>query len=815
MNASTKPGPVKKKLPRSLKACDRCKVKKQRCEMSLNVSMDVRCLACQKVDTKCSLQELLQPQISSYTIDPEHEAKEESVGISEPLNEDIGSAPENGSSTSVDGNVVLKKILEDKKSKISSENKIKKPKTPSNAALQKKALSTSIYTQHYVNSFGTSTIDEINVKVSKILEYLEAGANINQPTVALFPTTTASFTNDLDPLNNEEGAAPIVHDMLQLPTTNPKYASASEQPLMSISSSFNEQNQPILNATSEVSRSNESTPLSEQRQTPEDKNYHKTTIDKHLLLHTEKHLSKPEPTFLLSPFATFSRLVQKLNVPLQVRYLHDPVPLDEATEIPVLDDVISSNILTLPEVIMLVREFKDNYGTWVSFPENVPVEDIVDAIRKSHCSVLLTTACVLALRYTVYYHDLKTRIYKNLLFKLKYDLEKKLVSNDFSIEFIQSLVMMSIYSSSLSSDIQTFDAWSLSAMGIQFYISHGVLNAFKNVSVSPLTTTTSATETNLKDNLNTDEQSMLERLRNHRLWNHLVLVHLTYSVLSGRMSILNKRSLRICFDCLELPNATHFDGRMIAEISLYSILYEYTQNFSDVKDVKEPLNIIDAWYAKWNYLTTQPLEQFVDFSYHFSYVLMIYMWYHHKKFPSVESQRKRQSKKSKEQEQKEQENFTNANGFGAQRTFNGERLNKKFPLSDVFGLIPLETQKTMLEHCEKGLKLFVDTRIHNFRYLSDQLIFISVYLSLITLKTLKNVCEEHPDEIPQELVKSLIGYVKQLSMKLRSIRESELKSFWVEEVDLRVPSVILQYHSSLESYLKETFPEMVDSAKPL
>ena len=121
----------------------------------------------------------------------------------------------------------------------------------------------------------------------------------------------------------------------------------------------------------------------------------------------------------------------------------------------------------------------------------------------------------------------------------------------------------------------------------------------------------------------------------------------------------------------------------------------------------------------------------------------------------------------------------------------------------------------MLEHCEKGLKLFVDTRIHNFRYLSDQLIFISVYLSLITLKTLKNVCEEHPDEIPQELVKSLIGYVKQLSMKLRSIRESELKSFWVEEVDLRVPSVILQYHSALESYLKETFPEMVDSAKPL
>lgn len=806
---------MKKKLPRSLKACDRCKIKKQRCEMSLNVSMDVRCVACQKVDTKCSLQELLQPQLSSYTLNPDAEADGENPENSDSLKENIDIALTNNDLNPVDGNVFLKKILEDKKLKMSFENKIKKPKTASNAALQKKALSTSIYTQHYVNSFGTSTIDEINAKVSKILQYLEAGTNVTHPTVPLFSNATESFSNDLGSMNNEDGAAPIVHDMLQLPTTNSKPSSGSEQPLISISNVFDEENQNVPIATSDASRSNEDTPLPEQRQTPEDKNNYKNSIDKHVLLHTEKHLSKPEPTFLLSPFATFSRLVQKLNVPLQVRYLHDPVPLDEATEVPVVDDVISSNILTLPEVIMLVREFKDNYGTWVSFPENVPVEDIVDAIRKSHCSVLLTTACVLALRYTVYYHDLKTRIYKNLLFKLKYDLEKKLVSNDFSIEFIQSLVMMSIYSSSLSSDIQTFDAWSLSAMGIQFYISHGVLNAFKNVPVSPLTTTSSATETNLKDNLNTDEQSMLERLRNHRLWNHLVLVHLTYSVLSGRMSILNKRSLRICFDCLELPNATHFDGRMIAEISLYSILYEYTQNFSDVKDVKEPLIIIDAWYAKWNYLTTQPLEQFVDFSYHFSYVLMIYMWYHHKKFPSVESQRKRQSKKSKEQEQKEQASFTNANGFGAQRTFNGERLNRKFPLSDVFGLIPLETQKIMLEHCEKGLKLFVDTRIHNFRYLSDQLIFISVYLSLITLKTLKNVCEEHPQELPQELVKSLIGYVKQLSLKLRNIRESELKSFWVEEVDLRVPSVILQYHSALESYLKETFPEMVDSTKPL
>lgn len=38
-------------------------------------------------------------------------------------------------------------------------------------------------------------------------------------------------------------------------------------------------------------------------------------------------------------------------------------------------------------------------------------------------------------------------------------------------------------------------------------------------------------------------------------------------------------------------------------------------------------------------------------------------------------------------------------------------------------------------------------------------------------------------------------------------RVNSKASFWVEEVDLKIPSVILQYHRAIETCLQDKFPE--------
>ncbi|CAI8507760.1 unnamed protein product [Hanseniaspora opuntiae] len=152
---------------------------------------------------------------------------------------------------------------------------------------------------------------------------------------------------------------------------------------------------------------------------------------------------------LYAPFTSLTRYVNKLNIPLQIRNLHDPDPLDltgtesannasGVLEFKFKDDVISQNILTMSECITLLKEFKDNYGAWVSFPQHLSLEVIVENIRNSNCSLLLTLYMVLSLRYTLYYHDLKTKVYKSLLLKLKYDYAMEFVNlgNAFKIEYI-------------------------------------------------------------------------------------------------------------------------------------------------------------------------------------------------------------------------------------------------------------------------------------------------------------------------------------------------------------------------------------------
>ncbi|SSD60892.1 uncharacterized protein SCODWIG_02653 [Saccharomycodes ludwigii] len=735
--------------PRTLKACEKCRAKKIKCIPSVNMAHDVRCMYCQKLDIKCSLQKLLEDTLSKSS-----------------------------SSSSSNGNIIANTATTKSTTVIKDNAQIMGTSNE---------LARNLYSAHYYNGLGNESLTNINENVLKCVELLQSLKQHTLWASASYPSITSSSSPSSSSLSAPSAKAIDFGKSVDL-----------------------------INSLDSRSNSNIDVPAS--------------VLDKNF-------------SALFSPFITFSRLVHKLNVPLQIRNLHDESPLDEATnnnDDEMTNDVIGLNILTFPEVIMLVREFKDNYGTWVSFPESIPVEDLVQMIRKSNCSVLLTTSCVLALRYTIYYHDLKTRIYKNLLYKLKLDLEKELVAVNFSIELIQSLVILSIYSSSFSSDIQIFDAWNLSAFGIQCYISGNILQTFQDYNNSPSNSFSIYSINNChQDNkLNSKNGSrnstmtysndMFERLRTYRLWNHLCLVHLTHSVLSGRMCILNDESIKLCNRTLNLSNATNFDGRMIAEISLYSILYKCMTNLSTIESLDKFIECIDKWYNRWKYLTSQPTSQFIDFNFHFSQVLSRIIWYHQKVFPNLESGQDTDSNKKVNNNSnsvtsngnsklgKQEKIYNNGDDhFVVERTFVGDYMNEHLPLDHVFSKIPLEDQKAIASNCDIALDLFLNVEFHKFRYLSDQLIFISVYLSLVGLKTLKYLKNNHPKELTDESVRKLITSVKKLSLRLRKIRETELKSFWVEEIDLRIPSVVLQYHSAIESYLKESFPNHVEPTLPL
>lgn len=589
--------------------------------------------------------------------------------------------------------------------------------------------------------------------------------------------------------------------------------------------SINNHNQPLFMSPNdnEISIVSDNLVDTNTSETPIEQNNEKNVENNRIKIHTD---FQEDYRSLYAPFTNLTRYISKLNIPLQIRNLHDPNPLDlniedankSATnffDFKFKDDVISQNILTMSECITLLKEFKDNYGAWVSFPQHLSLEVIIENIRNSNCSLLLTLYMVLSLRYTLYYHDLKTKVYKSLLLKLKYDYAMEFVNlgNAFKIEYIQSLVMLSVYSNSLSSDLQIFDSWLISGLGLKMYFSNGVKNNFQN----------------FNNNLNFfsifgDENELNDiSLSHNRLYNHLCLAHLNHSLLSGRPSILQDNDIKKCILTLQSQRASHFDGRMLAEIELYWLMERFQRNglkdsdsiqldfqVSNINensvdhiqgtkkdmDLNSILSKIDQWWHKWIYLSKQQIEEFIDFTYHFSYANMILMYYQKHKYipptainkPISYYSRKRLSSKIKEQITKKDNLFKKSNINNFDKLKNSNILMNQFPMFDL-NIPPIKKQE-LSEHCIKALELFKPVDLNHFRFLSDQLIYSVFYTAVIYLKF----------GIIDDKGKIL---VKELSEKFRKIREGELKSFWIEEVDLKVPSCILQYYASLEALLRE------------
>lgn len=316
--------------------------------------------------------------------------------------------------------------------------------------------------------------------------------------------------------------------------------------------------------------------------------------------------------FKTSPFTLISDSVSPQSTPLSIRQLFKP-SMTNSPDSKSAINILSLNLITMSEATTLVDKFKECYGRWVSLPNNISTEQLIISMKYS-CPVLLTTICATSLRYQR--HTRRDEIlYTHLLNQLKIELFQEISSNVQSLEFLKALVILCVYGYSLSNPEFTIDPWFISGTAVQKFLTLDVESELLNLE-------------NLHESLDFEQE--VEKLSNFRVWNHICLVHLVNCVFSSRMCVLDEIRLDQSRKSLDLSQATNFDGRIVSEISLQLLLYNYLQsavdhaNHIDFEGFEQEL---DLWHEQWNYLFRQPTLQFVEFGYHYVYVVALYHYH--------------------------------------------------------------------------------------------------------------------------------------------------------------------------------------------
>lgn len=550
-----------------------------------------------------------------------------------------------------------------------------------------------------------------------------------------------------------------------------------------------------------------------------------------LLPHDEENdedptaLMVPSHSYKTSPFSIVSKLVNEIPDPIMsLLNLSTVLKGTRKRFFEVDHDVISSAILTETEAIDLMNDFRSNYGRWVLFPLGVPTDELITRIRKNS-SLLLTTCCCLSLRYLlngkpspgdVDHYRRKKDTYKLVMRQLVKDLDKSLLKyasfqgssdNSGDIEFLQAIVILSIYLLSLSSIVAStvdedtlleedlnlrelnLDAWYLSGLGLTTFISKASFGTlFQTAKSLKNGEEFSPNFTILYNHFDTSEYQALTILR---IYNHLILIHLVSCVFSGRMCVVDQIRLNYCTSALSLPSATNFDGRMVSEIRILLIAYNYIQLNLSIGSGSKDMNQVEAniqstkeeimnWYDDSEYLFTQPTLQFVEFCYNFCYVLIHY-------------------------------------NYSYTKLMIHTKLNAgKIPaFLDVFNI---ENIDNVLESCDKDSLLQMVAHAHHlvsfigtiendsyFAYLSDQIHFCFFFGTIILLKILKFL------EVSNKLL-----YLNDIQSEYNVLAESNWKQAF-ESVNLLLQKydrvahgnsedVITKYKNGLLECIGQLFP---------
>ena len=425
----------------------------------------------------------------------------------------------------------------------------------------------------------------------------------------------------------------------------------------------------------------------------------------------------PSLPLVTSPFNSYGSLISPRNLPPPISRLFNPqmVVHDQ--------DIISLGLISEEQAIAFLTHFRENYNRWVSFPEDVSIKVILDGIRR-RCSLLLTVCCSISIRFLD--QDLRAKIYKLLMQKLQAELNQSLLVVPQTIEFMQALAVISIYPAVLSDGEFIIDGWFYSSLALQHFITKDALGLVMSFDgIGPVTE--------------------FDEITAYRVWNHLCLVHLVNCILSGRMCILDETRFDLCRRTLDLSSATNFDGRMIAEITLQLIVYNFIEGDQSLSSVEEDLKL---WKNEWGYLFEQPIIQFTESTYHYGCFLIVLNWMYvqqSSKMPSISIT-----------------SVINGN--------NGSQIDQVLAACDK---AVINNMVMHLIHVINGLLTVSDDSY--FAHLSDQIHFCGAYSAIMLLRIIIVLTQfGRAHELAKDkAIDSLLGKANRLELKFRQVSTSE------------------------------------------
>lgn len=161
--------------------------------------------------------------------------------------------------------------------------------------------------------------------------------------------------------------------------------------------------------------------------------------------------------------------------------------------------------LNLPTLTLTDNRFYDHYGRWVYFSPKSSSGSLLGEVRKS--PLLLCACFLIAIRHTS--QEAASRLAPQLFKEASALLSMALLVVPQSIDFFQSALIMSQWSTTIGQIPLSIDSWLLSGFALQHCHS---TDLFEHI-------------------LKRSEPSSMTRLELDRwcIWNHLCLVHLQYA----------------------------------------------------------------------------------------------------------------------------------------------------------------------------------------------------------------------------------------------------------------------------------------------
>ena len=232
---------------------------------------------------------------------------------------------------------------------------------------------------------------------------------------------------------------------------------------------------------------------------------------------------------------------------------------------------------------------------------------------------MLTATCLIASRHLPFSSTLDTLV-SNLFAESRRLLSLALLNVPRNVETLQAILILSVWSplaKRLSprerplSGGRTLDSWLVSGYGIML----GMTVIRFNDLTRPGGAEFKGPRTPVGGNVKENAEGVSQRLR---VWNHLCLIHLqyslscwnlmSYSVGTRRPCILEPSLIERCRAILNVNGVerSNHDQRMVAEILLYSKLYKLLNNIN--QNGTDEQGELQQWRDEWDYLFRNSLE---------------------------------------------------------------------------------------------------------------------------------------------------------------------------------------------------------------